>query len=289
MASNRLTFFITGTSSGFGLSLARRALASGHKVIATCRNPSATPHLVSEFQQSGNGSKLLPLDVASPDSADLIHDLERAGDHIDVLVNNAGFSIYGPVETLTEEEVRMQMETMYFGPLRLITAVLGYMRERRLGVIANISSGAALEGRETMGAYAGAKAGLDGLSKVLAKEVAPFNIRVLTVVLGTFNTNMPNAVVLGKTPLPEDYKGSVSEQMLQFLAAGKIQPNGDKDKAMKAVYEVIVGEGVGEGRQAERFLPLGSDMVSRVEGVREYLAHGLEVFGEATRGVDVDK
>lgn len=90
--------------------------------------------------------------------------LEAAGHEIDVLVNNAGYSIYGPMETLTEEEVRSMLETLYLGPVRLIRAVLPHMRKRKYGVIVNISSGAALEGRDSMGAYAGAKAALDGAS-----------------------------------------------------------------------------------------------------------------------------
>lgn len=128
-----------------------------------------------------------------------------------------------------------------------------------------------------------------GLTKVLAKEVAPFNIRALTVVLGTFNTNMGNNAVFGKNALPDDYKGSVSEQMIQFLKSGKIPINGDKDKAMKAVYEVVVGEGAGAGREAERFLPLGTDMTARVKTVQDYLAHGLEAFGHVTNHVNIDK
>lgn len=104
----------------------------------------------------------MQLDVDSLNSAQVISDLEISGQEIDVLVNNAGFSIHGPIETATDEEIRAQMETIYFGPLRLIRAVLPHMRRRRFGVIVNMSSGAALDGRETMGAYAGAKAGLDG-------------------------------------------------------------------------------------------------------------------------------
>jgi hypothetical protein len=128
------------------------------------------------------------------------------------------------------------------------------------------------------------------LTKILAKEVGPFNIRTLTVILGTFNTNMPNSVVLGKTPLPEDYHGTFTEQVQGLLVGGKIKPNGDKDKAMKALFQVVVGEGVvGEGHQTEKLLPLGSDMTSRLKGVQDYLGNALEVFGSVTNGVDVDK
>jgi hypothetical protein len=78
--------------------------------------------------------------------------------------------------------------------------------------------------------------------------------------------------------------------MIQFISSGKIVPHGDKDKAMKAVDEVVVGEGAGAGREAERFLPLGTNMTARVvEVVQEYLAHGLEVFGDVTNNVNIDK
>ena len=128
-----------------------------------------------------------------------------------------------------------------------------------------------------------------GLTRVLAKEVAPFNIRALTVVLGTFNTNFGSAAVYGKKSLPEDYKGSSAEQMIQYISSGKVPINGDKDKAMKAVYEVVVGQGVGAGREAERFLTLGTDMTTRVKTVQDYLAHALEVFGDVTNNVNIDK
>lgn len=95
--------------------------------------------------------------------------------------------------------------------------------------------------------------------------------------------------MFGRNPLPDDYKGSVSEQMIQFISSGKIVPNGDKDKAMKAVYEVVVGEGAGAGCEAERFLPLGTDMTVRVKMVQECLAHGLEVFVDVANNVNIDK
>jgi hypothetical protein len=124
---------------------------------------------------------------------------------------------------------------------------------------------------------------------VLAKEVASFNIRTLTVVLGTFNTSFGDNAVFGNAPLPDDYKGTVVEQMIQIMSSGRLVPNGDKDKAMKAAYEVVAGEGAGAGCEAETFLPLGSDMTVRVKKVHDDLAHALEVFGEVTSNVNVDK
>ncbi|KAI1646591.1 putative short-chain oxidoreductase [Daldinia loculata] len=285
----KLTWFITGCSSGFGLSLTRIVLDKGHTVIATSRNPSRTPELVAEVESKGG--RWLKLDVNDHNSPEVIEELERSGVEIDVLVNNAGYSILTPVELATEDEIRGQMESMYFGPLRLIRAVVPHLRKRRYGVIVNISSGASLEGRDTMGPYAGAKAGLDGVTRVLAQEVAPYNIRTLTVVPGAFNTNIANVTTPGKNPFPDDYRGSVSDLMLQILSGADLPgikfSLGDKDKGMKAVYEVVVGEGIGAGRESEPLLLLGSDMTARAKAVQQYLGHALEAFKDVTNYVDV--
>jgi NAD(P)-dependent dehydrogenase (short-subunit alcohol dehydrogenase family) len=127
------------------------------------------------------------------------------------------------------------------------------------------------------------------MSKALAKEVEVFNIRVLTVLLGTFNTNMGNATILGQNPLPTDYKGSMSEKIMDMLSTGKFAPNGDKDKAMKAVYEVVVGEGVGKNCEAERALPLGRDLAARIQVVQDYLSHSMEVFGSICNNVYLEE
>ncbi|OQE03307.1 hypothetical protein PENSOL_c001G01947 [Penicillium solitum] len=100
MDNTKFTWLITGCSSVFGLSLTRAAQAGGHK----------TPELVAEIESKGG--KWVQLDVDSRDSGDIITELESHGYHIDVLVNNAGYSIYAPIETVDEEEVRTQMKTM---------------------------------------------------------------------------------------------------------------------------------------------------------------------------------
>ncbi len=128
-----LTWLITGSSPGFGLSLTREVLSHGHTVIATSRNPARTPELVQEVESQGG--RWLKLDVDDPTCGSIIDNLEAQGTHIDVLVNNAGWSVHNPVEQMEETEVRGMMETLYFGPYRLMRAVLPYMRKRRYGVI----------------------------------------------------------------------------------------------------------------------------------------------------------
>lgn len=158
--TTELTWLITGAASGFGLELARLAQANGHRVIATSRSPQKVPELVAEIED--NGGRWLSLDVDDPQGASVIEKLESEGVTIDILVNNAGWSIHGPAESFTEDEVRRQMETIFFGPYRLIRAVLPHMRRRKRGLILNIGSGAGVSGRESMGIYAAGKAAMDG-------------------------------------------------------------------------------------------------------------------------------
>ncbi|KAL8871100.1 MAG: hypothetical protein Q9174_003003 [Haloplaca sp. 1 TL-2023] len=276
--NRKLTFLITGCSSGFGLSLARHILSNNHNLIATSRTPSKTPSLVSKIES--RGGKWLKLDVNDHNSGQIIRDLEDGGTEMDVLVNNAGFGILGPIETIAADEVRAQMETMYFGPVRLIQSVVPHMRKRRFGVIVNMSSGVSLEARESMGAYAGAKGALD--------ELAPYNIRTLTIILGTFNTSFGSSALLSRHPLPTDYTDSIAHKTMQAIQSGAIPINGYADKAMKAVFEVVTGTGVGKGKEGEAFLPLGTDMTIRIKTVVRYLEKGLEAFEEVTDHVRID-
>lgn len=119
--------------------------------------------------------------------------------------------------------------------------------------------------------------------------MALFNIRILTVILGTFNINMGSNAKFSQNSSPEDYKGTFTEKMLETVSSRKIPAIGDKYKAMKAVYEVITGEGAGAGHEAETFLPMGSDMTVRVKGLQDALAHSLEVFGDIANSVTVGK
>jgi short-subunit dehydrogenase len=103
-SKKQLTWLITGCSSGCGLLLTRIAQAGGYTVIATSRNPSRTPKLVAEVE--GKGEKWLQLDVDSPNSAQVIEDLKKSGQEIDLLVKSAGFSIHAPIEPFADDEIR---------------------------------------------------------------------------------------------------------------------------------------------------------------------------------------
>lgn len=103
----------------------------------------------------------MSLDVDSHTSGQVITDLEENGTQIDVLVNSAGFGTAGAVEAFSEEEIRALLDTNFFGPLRLMRAVVPYMRARRSGTIVNLSTGSGLGARESLGGYGASKASLD--------------------------------------------------------------------------------------------------------------------------------
>ena len=113
---------------------------------------------------------------------------------------------------------------------------------------------------------------------------------MLTVILGVFDTNLGPSAAFGTVPLPDDYEGSAAEQVMHWARTDTFPlKKGDKDKAMQALYQVVVGEGVGRGLEAERILPLGGDMTARVQGVRDDLDRSLRVFSSITNAVSVDE
>lgn len=115
--------------------------------------------------------------------------------------------------------------------------------------------------------------------------MAEFNVRTLTVLLGGFNTGMAAAAKAGEEPIAEDYKGTLVDKTMQFMATGQFVGDGDPAKAAKAIYEVVVGEGVGAGKESELFLPLGRDMEARIKLVQDRLGHCWDVFGDVAMNV----
>ncbi|KAI5863705.1 putative short-chain oxidoreductase [Durotheca rogersii] len=285
-AKPALTWLITGCSSGFGLAVARLAQANGHRVIATSRDPRRTPELAEEVV--AKGGEWLRLDQDEQDCGRVVDEVEARGLAIDVLVNCAAVGTAGPVESFSEAEVRRVMETNFFGPYRLLRAAAPYMRRRRSGVIVNLSSGAGMEARPSLGVYGASKSALDGLTKVLHKELQEFNVRVLLVYLGAFDTPMAKNVGSVAQPIDPDYRGTVTEKLFKILSTGDFEIRGDHLKAVRAIYDVVVGEGVGAGRESEIMPPLGTDMAARIEETQRRLTHAMEVFGDICVNVNVD-
>ena len=192
---------VTGSSSGIGYSTALQLARSGYLTIATMRNPAKGADLISTAQNNGLPLQVEQLDVKDPDSIkDLISKLER----IDVLVNNAGYFSFGPLEDLSIKEILDQFDTNLLGTIRVTQQVLPTMRAQKSGIIVNISSVVGRFGLPGMSAYVATKFAMEGLSESLSHEVAQFGIKVVLVEPGVVKTKIFDNRVVGQDALRAD-------------------------------------------------------------------------------------
>ena len=176
-------WFITGISRGLGFSLARAVLATGSLVIGTTRDGQAPTGLTSD------NLTVLPLELtARQQIRRVVADAHGRYGRLDVIVNNAGYGLLGPVEATTPEQTEHVFAVNFFGPLEVIKSSLPFLRRQRSGHIVNISSIAGIAPTPGAGLYAATKFALEGLSQSLAQEVAPFGIWVTVVEPGSFRT-----------------------------------------------------------------------------------------------------
>ena len=181
------TIFISGASRGFGKLWAEALLQRGDNVVATARDLSALDDLVGKY-----GDKILALQLNVNDRDGDFASIHKAKEHfgnIDVLINNAGYGLFGAIEEMTEKEARDQMETNFFGLLWLSQAVLPVMREQGHGHIIQLSSVLGLISRPVLGLYAASKFAVEGLSESLAAEVKGFGINVSIIEPTGFDTD----------------------------------------------------------------------------------------------------
>ncbi len=169
------TILITGCSSGFGLETARYFLERDWNVIATMRAPRA------DLLPASSRLRVLPLDV---NDADSIARLIEAAGPIDVLVNNAGIGALGALEGIGMSTVREVFETNVFGAIAMTQAVLPQFRQRRDGVVINVTSSVTLKPLPLLSVYTGSKAALNAFTESLALELAPFHVRARLVLPG---------------------------------------------------------------------------------------------------------
>ncbi|MCR8557323.1 SDR family NAD(P)-dependent oxidoreductase [Mucilaginibacter sp. BJC16-A38] len=185
--NNSKIIFITAASRGFGRIWAEAALENGHKVIATARNVSALDGLKARY-----GEAVLPLqlDVTNRDEVfAVVAEGSRHFGGLDVVINVAGFSLYGMIEETTEREARTQLETNLFGPLWVTQAALPVMRSQRSGHIIQVSSIGGIITFPSLGMYHTSKWGLEAFSETLAQEVKDFGIKVTLIEPGIFETS----------------------------------------------------------------------------------------------------
>jgi NAD(P)-dependent dehydrogenase (short-subunit alcohol dehydrogenase family) len=233
----RKTWFITGTSRGFGREWTIAALDRGDNVAATARNTSTLDDLVAKY-----GDRLLPiqLDVTDREGAfSAVRDAHDKYGRLDVVVNNAGYGQFGFVEELTEQEAREQIETNVFGALWVTQAALPFLRAQGSGHILQVSSIGGITAFGGLGIYHASKWALEGLSQALAQEVASFGIKVTLIEPGGFDTDWGGASAKFTTPLP-DYAG-VREEGMRFRAA-RVALRGDPAATRSAILKIVDAE-----------------------------------------------
>lgn len=226
------TIFITGASRGFGKLWAEALLQRGDKVVATARDLSTLNDLVSKY-----GDNILPLQLDVNDRAADFAAIKKAKEHfgsIDVLINNAGYGLFGAVEETTEQEAREQMETNFFGLLWLTQAVLPVMRQQGHGHIIQLSSILGLVTLPVLGLYNASKFAVEGLSQTLATEVKGFGINVTLVEPNGFATDWAGASSAHTVEIPE-YDGVRAA----FRAGLTDDAFGDPEATTGAVLKLI--------------------------------------------------
>jgi NAD(P)-dependent dehydrogenase (short-subunit alcohol dehydrogenase family) len=228
------TWFITGTSRGFGREWAIAALERGDTVAATARNTSSLDDLVAK-----HGDAILPIALDVTDRDAVFAAVKQAHDRfgrIDVVVNNAGYGQFGLVEEISEQEARAQIETNLFGALWVTQAALPYLREQGSGHILQVSSIGGISAFPNVGMYHASKWALEGISQSLAQEVAGFGIKVTVIEPAGYATDWGGSSAKHAEPIPayDEYRAEA-----QKARAARTSSPGDPAATREAVLKVV--------------------------------------------------
>ena len=229
-------WFVTGSNSGIGLGIAKSALAWGDRVVATGRNMEKLRAAFADA--SPDNLELIPLDVTEAAQAQSAVDgaVKRFG-RIDVLVNNAGYSLLGNFEEISVEDLHSLFQANFYGVVNVLKAALPALRKQRSGHIINVSSVAGAVGLKHCSAYSATKFAVEGLSAAVATEVEQFAIHVTVIEPGFFRTNLierGSAKYAASTIVDYAHEGSAEDMWSQY--DGK-QP-GDPFKLGKAIVKI---------------------------------------------------
>jgi NAD(P)-dependent dehydrogenase (short-subunit alcohol dehydrogenase family) len=272
-------WFVTGAGSGIGTGIAKAALQAGDRVVATGRNLEKVRKAFSDA--APENIAIVQLDVANEAEAQAAVDeaVKRFG-RIDVLVNNAGYSLLGNFEQMTTAEIQQQFATNFYGVVHVMQAALPVMRRQRAGHIINISSVAGVVGLKHCAAYAATKFAVEGLSLSVATEVERFGIKITVVEPGFFRTDLlaaRNVRWVGQ--VIEDYAAEGTAEAMWSPYDGA-QPN-DPAKLGEALVQIAAME------NPPRVFIAGSDALEVItpaieERMREARAH--ETLSKSTGG-----
>lgn len=270
------TWFITGASSGFGRLLAEHVYKLGGSVVATARDVDDIRQMTTDYA----GMIVLSLDVTNPNSvARATADALGYVDHIDVLVNNAGYGTCGAIEEMQANEYMPMFNTNFFGLVDVTQSLLSHFRERRAGAIINMSSIGGLIGNAGWGFYNATKFALEGFTEALAAEMAPFNVKVMAVEPGPFRTDFLHDSNSGTELILPDYRPTVGKVREYFKTQDGKQP-GDPQRAVEAIVQAI------SAPEPPRHLLLGKLALQRFRDHLTQWNKGLDRWEDVSNGAD---
>jgi NAD(P)-dependent dehydrogenase (short-subunit alcohol dehydrogenase family) len=273
-------WFITGAARGMGIDLATAALAAGHSVVATARDAAKITAALGEHRNL----LAVSLDITDPAASVAAAEaaVERFG-RIDVLVNNAGNFYAGFFEEISDDQMRKQMETNFFGPLNVTRAILPVMRAQRSGHVITISSAAGLIGQEFCAAYSASKFALEGWMESLQYDLAPFGITTTVVEPGFFRTEL---LVTGASSIwPELSIDDYAERTEQTIEAWKSmngQQGGDPAKLGTALVAIAAMD-----EPPLRFVA-GADVVAGAEQKAHLLLSQIDAHRALSSDMAID-
>jgi NAD(P)-dependent dehydrogenase (short-subunit alcohol dehydrogenase family) len=270
------TFLITGSSRGLGRALTEGALAAGHQVLATARRPQQLDELAAAHPQT-----LLPVALDVTDTAQVAAAFATGAERfgaIDVIVNNAGYANVAPIETGDEHDFRAQFETNFWGVYNVSRAAIPLLRAQGGGTLVQVSSiGGRVGGSPGIAGYQAAKFAVDGFSRVLASETAPFGIRVMVVEPSGFDTDWAGDSMTVHA-IPEQYSETVGAMHERVRSGGRAA--GDPKRAAETIVRVLSRE------QLPSHLLLGVNAVEMAIGHSQRQLEQASVWAEVGRSAD---
>jgi NAD(P)-dependent dehydrogenase (short-subunit alcohol dehydrogenase family) len=261
MTSSQRVSIVTGSSSGNGFETSLTLARNGFLTYATMRSLNKGENIKSLAQKEKLPLKTVQLDVTDDISVkNAIQSITAESSRIDVLVNNAGYGLFGAFEDLSMEEIKAQHETNLFGVIRVTQAVLPIMRRQKSGIIANISSALGRFGLPITSAYVSTKFAIEGLSESVAYELEPFGIKMVLVEPGFIKTNIGDNRVTAKKS--QDANSPYSQLMQHMVSYIEHVPRSPPDVVAKAVLKAVTSE-----NPSLRYLA-GKDVEGWIEGKR---------------------
>jgi NAD(P)-dependent dehydrogenase (short-subunit alcohol dehydrogenase family) len=259
------TWFITGTSSGFGRLLTENLLERGDRVAATLRRPEALDDLRDDRLWVAG------LDVTDPDRVRrVVGDAFKELGTVDVVVNNAGYGVFASVEEATDEQIRRVIDTNLLGSMNVIRAALPHLRAQGHGHVLQVSTAGGQTTYPNFGYYHASKWGIEGFCQTVAQEIAPFGIGLTIVEPGATPTGFGSS--LDTAPAMPEYERTPAGEVRRALAGGGFPLPNDPAKIAQAMIDLV------DSGATPLRLPLGSDTyedirASLVSRLAEHDAH----------------